>query len=499
MTWSRYVWGMLLEVLRAVLPICGLLWVLKVTLRGILSNNVTDLVEEMRGTMPILIGIGSMVVGLSLFLKGLEFSLLPLSENVGTTLPRRARLSLIGLFSLLLGALAALAEPDLKVYVEKAKGLLGDQANPTVLMILSATGTAVGFTLGILRIAFRWHFARVFVPCVILACGLTLFCPKPLSLAAWDVSPVISGAVTVPLFLALGIGLASIVGGENAGMAGFGLVTLASLGPVVALLLYGAIFVRATPGVFVSSAEPLNPENSLSGIEKILEGGGEVLSVIVPVYVFLMFFQRFILRSPIRHMTGVLVGVGVIVVGLVFFLEGLELGFFPLVKEVGELLPSVVPIGAVVVGVCVVLGLVCTFAEPSVMVFARQIEEVTAGALPRNFLLVALGVGVAFGFGIGIFRIWWNVPLPYVLLPFLVLGSLLTWVVRERYALIAWDSMGVTSGSITVPFFLSMGLGVASAVSSEASAAGLGLVTMASVGPVLSVLGVGVIFKGERR
>lgn len=499
MRWGHYVGRMLSEVLRAVLPICVLLLALKAILGGIQSHSVRGFVEGMRGTGRILVGIGAVVVGLSLFLKGLEFSLLPLGENVGTTLPRRAHLPLMGLFSLLLGALAALAEPDLRVYVEKVVELLGGRVDSTVLRVLSAAGTAVGFTVGILRIVFRWRFAVVFVPAMVLACGLTLFCPKPLSLAAWDVSPVISGAVTVPLFLALGVGLASVVGGENAGMAGFGLVTLASLGPVVAFLLYGVLCARGEPLVSVEWVGPGNSENSLSGVGNVLEVGGEVLGVIAPVYVFLMFFQRVILRSPIRHATTVWVGVGVIVGGLVLFFEGLEVGFFPLAKGVGELLPSVVPKGGVVVGVCVVLGLVCTFAEPSVMVFTRQIEEATAGALPRHFLLGALGVGVAFGFGVGILRIWLNVSLPYVLLPLLGLGSLLTWTTRDRYAMIAWDSMGVASGSVTVPFFLSVGLGVASAVSSEASSMGLGLVTMASVGPVLSVLWIGVILRGDRR
>lgn len=534
MTWGRYLWSMFSEVLRAVLPICVLLLALKAALLGVQSQSLTGIFDGMGGTVLILIGIAIVVAGLSFFLKGLEFSLIPLSENLGTTLPNKAHMPLIALFSLLLGALAAVAEPDLKVYVDKAIELLGGQMSATTLVAVSAVGTAVGFALGILRIAFRWRFAYVFVPIALLACALTLVCPKPLNLAAWDVSPVISGAVTVPLFLALGIGLGTVMGGENAGMAGFGLVTLASLGPVVALLLYGAVVLRGAEAP--SSAEPVaavtapaepsvapptesemaqleaegeaqmaaeadapaETEHASFDLATIIELAREVLMVIVPVYAFLMFFQKVVLRSPIRHLTAVLVGVGVIVVGLVLFLEGLESGFFPLVEGVGTLLPKAVPIAAVVVGSCVVLGLVCTFAEPSVMVFARQIEEATAGAIHKGFMLVALGVGVAFGFGIGILRIWLDIPLPYVLLPILVVEALLTLITMERYAMIAWDSMGVASGSVTVPFFLAMGLGIASAVSPDAASAGLGLVTMASVGPVLSVLCVGLVVGRHR-
>jgi hypothetical protein len=108
---------------------------------------------------------------------------------------------------------------------------------------------------------------------------------------------------------------------------------------------------------------------------------------------------------------------------------------------------------------------------------------------------------VAFGFGLGVTALWFGLPLPAVLLPLLALEAGLSFLAAERFALLAWDAMGVASGAITVPFFMAMGLGLASASPrAPGAAAGLGLVIMASAGPVLSLLLVGVAAgRGEPR
>ena len=504
---GRFLWALVAEVVRAVLPIVALLFVLRAILLAVqLRGLAPAAAPAFSGAFSLLAGLALVIVGLSGFLKGLEFSLLPLGRGIGAALPQKTRLGAIIAFSLVLGALAAVAEPDLKVYADQAVGLMGGTIARTTLMALVAAGAGVGLALGIARIALRIRLAFMLLPLLLLACILTLFCPKPLNLAAWDIAPVVSGAVTVPLFLALGLGLAAVMGGENPGMAGFGLVTLASLGPVLALLLYGAVALReppdaregAPPGRAIAaetrgggSADVAHEERSFVG--ETLATAGSVLRVIVPVYAFLLGFQALVLRGGLHDLRAVFVGLGILVAGLVLFFQGLEGGFLALVESVGRILPAAAPTPLVFIPVCVGLALVVTFAEPAVLVFARQIEEVTSGAIHRSFLLAVLGAGLAFGFGLGILRIWLGVPLPAFLLPVLLVELALTCVVPERYALIAWDALGVASGTVTVPFFMALGIGIASAVSSEASTAGLGLVMMASVGPVLSVQLVGLV------
>jgi len=506
MPWLRYLRSIFSEAARAVLPICLLLLIFKAVFLGLTSPSLAQVVRGMSDTLLIAAGALLIVFGLSLFLQGLEHSLLPLGRNVGSALPQTARLWAIILFSLLLGALATVAEPDLKVYVDKTLMILGGRVGRTGLMAGVATGAALGLTLGILRIALRIRFVYVLLPLVFSAGVLTLFCPSPLNLSAWDFAPVVSGSVTVPLFLALGIGLAAVLGGESPGTAGFGLITLASLGPVIAVLILGLTSARGLPlkpapnsnmanlAPQVEAAPASRPDQA-SFLEpgKLLRTAGHVLQIIVPVYLFLFLFQRLVLKRSVHNLAAVITGGGMMVFGLVPFFEGLESGFFPLAEGVGRVMPQAVPAAWANIGLCLVLGMAVTFAEPAVLVFAKQVEKATAGAVPRRFLYLVLGVGVAIGFGLGVTVIWFNLPLPAVLLPVLTVELILTFLAPERYALLAWDALGVTSGAITVPFFMAMGLGLSSSVRQGAGLAGLGLIIMASVGPVLSLLVVGVI------
>jgi len=506
MSWRPYLRSIFSEAARAVLPICLLLIILKAIFLALTAASSDAFLLGMRGTLLLSAGVLLIVFGLSFFLQGLEHSLLPLGRTVGSTLPQTARLWSIMLFALVLGALATIAEPDLKVYVDKTIGLLGGRVGRTGLMAAVAGGAAVGLALGILRIALRLRFVYILLPMVFVAGALTVFCPHPLNLVSWDFAPVVSGSVTVPLFLALGLGLAAVMGGEGSGTAGFGLVSLASLGPVIAVLILGLALgggrpaadpagFRGTPAVQAApSGDPQLPDQkSFLSPADLARTAGHVLRIIVPVYIFLFVFQRFFLKRPIHDLAAVFAGVGVLVFGLVLFFKGLESGFFPLTEGVGRIMPRAVPAAWMDIGLCLVLGLAVTFAEPAVLVFSKQVEKATAGAVPRSFMYIVLGVGVAFGFGLGIAVVWFGVSLPAVLLPVLALELVLTFFSAERFALLAWDALGVTSGAITVPFFMAMGLGIASSVRGGAAMAGLGLVIMASVGPVLSLLVVGVI------
>jgi|GEM_PF-1459876 len=533
MSWLRYLRSLFAESAQAVLPICLLLFVLKAVFLMATAGSFADAVRGMGDSLLLVAGVLLIVFGLSFFLQGLDHSLLPLGRDLGSTLPRTARLWLIIVFSLALGALAAVAEPDLKVYVDKTLPLLGGGVGRTVLMAAVALGSAAGLALGILRIALRLRFIYVLLPLIASAGILTLVCPKPLNLASWDIAPVISGAVTVPLFLALGIGLGAVMSSDNPGTSGFGLITLASLGPVIAVLILGAVSaggpreMAVQPGVSLGeNARPATLAQTEGGVAsgeqpgqgsipqavelptgqnegrgrpffsaaRLLETAWQILRIILPVYLFLILFQRLVMRNPVRHLRAVFVGVGVLIVGLVLFIEGLEAGFFPLTQGVGRSMPRVVPWAWADIGLCLILGLAVTFAEPAVLVFAKQVEKATAGALSRRFLYVILGVGVAFGFGLGIAVIWFGLPLAAILLFVLAVEVVFSFFAAERYALLAWDAMGVASGTITVPFFMAMGMGLAASSPRGAeAAAGLGLVIMASAGPVLSMLIVGIV------
>jgi hypothetical protein len=115
----------------------------------------------------------------------------------------------------------------------------------------------------------------------------------------------------------------------------------------------------------------------------------------------------------------------------------------------------------------------------------------------KNMLMMAVSIGVGFGISLGVLKIIFEIPISYLLLPGYALGILLTTFSSEEFVNVAWDSAGVTTGPITVPLVLAMGLGFGNAVQ---AVEGFGILSMASICPILSVLimGLWIQFKTRR-
>ncbi|MBT5876503.1 MAG: DUF1538 domain-containing protein, partial [Candidatus Latescibacteria bacterium] len=137
-----------------------------------------------------------------------------------------------------------------------------------------------------------------------------------------------------------------------------------------------------------------------------------------------------------------------------------------------------------------ILGYGATLAEPALNALGLTVEEITAGAFKKNLLMQAVAGGVAVGIGSGITKIIFDIPLIYMLIPPYLLLIVLTLVSSEKFVNIGWDSAGVTTGPITVPLVLAMGIGVGNTVG---IVEGFGIISMASVFPIISVLSLGII------
>lgn len=227
----KYLLPAMKEVILAVVPVSLFLLLFQIV---ILKSPVRDFHK-------VVIGLTLTIFGMRLFLSSLNTGLIPLGENVGATLPQKATLWLIIVFSLIIGYVAALAEPSLLVFAKKIEDLTSGAMSKNLIMHSVAAGLSMGFVLGILRIVYRGSFVLFLIPLVILLALLSYLSPEKYALIAWDAAGVASGAVTVPLFLAVGIGTASVIGGTSSAMAGFGLITLSAFGPVLVMLVMGIV------------------------------------------------------------------------------------------------------------------------------------------------------------------------------------------------------------------------------------------------------------------
>ncbi len=225
------------EVLRSLWPIVAILFVFQyLTLR-----------QAVEHPLQILFGLGWMMLGLMLFLAGLRMGLMPLAENIGTLLPMRFHLKLMMLIAFFLGWGATLAEPTIALLAFAAPPNMNSMPdhplNNSLLPHAIGCGVGVGLALGMLKIYKRWPLYRIVLPTLVIAAFLSAasqWYGTGYLNVAWDAGAVTTGPVTVPIILALGLGISQVMPGEGrSGMEGFGLVTLASLWPIIMVMLLG--------------------------------------------------------------------------------------------------------------------------------------------------------------------------------------------------------------------------------------------------------------------
>lgn len=217
---------------------------------------------------------------------------------------------------------------------------------------------------------------------------------------------------------------------------------------------------------------------------------------------YLLLFQVFVLRAPVLDFAHIALGILAVVVGLAFFMEGLFLAIMPLGERCGLRLPARAGLGLLVL-FAAVLGITATYAEPAIGFLKAQGSATLPWQAPLLYFMlntgapltvgaVALGVGVAVVLGVFRFLRAWSIkPFLFSVIPALLVLS--WWAARDpRTAAIiglAWDSGGVTTGPVTVPLVIALGLGVSRiAGRGDEPASGLGVVAFASALPVVMVL-----------
>ncbi len=200
-------------------------------------------------------GFVFVLLGMTMFLIGLELALFPVGKSMATQLVAAAQeegaaswtaYRLVYLFAALLGFSTTIAEPSLIAVAHKANEASGGAIAPWGLRVVVALGVALGIVLGTFRIAtgtpLHWYILAGYL----IVAVQTLFAPKMIIPLAYDTGGVTTSTVTVPLVAALGLGLASTIPGRSAVLDGFGLIAFASLLPIITVLGYGQLAQWAT-------------------------------------------------------------------------------------------------------------------------------------------------------------------------------------------------------------------------------------------------------------
>lgn len=224
-----------------------------------------------------------------------------------------------------------------------------------------------------------------------------------------------------------------------------------------------------------------------------------VTIAVVPLAILFLLFQVFLLRLPRREVADILKGAVIAAIGLFLFLLGIAIGFLPFGRLIGEALAALDQIWLFVLA-GLLLGFVTTWGEPAVRILAEQVEEASNGSIRGPMVLLAVCLGVAFWVGLGLIKIAFGIPLPYLLVPGYTLVILLMWRSEQDFVAVAVDAGGVATGPLANTFLLAFALGASAAMEGQNPVIdGLGFVALIALAPIISVMMLGFFFRPKTR
>ena len=219
----------------------------------------------------------------------------------------------------------------------------------------------------------------------------------------------------------------------------------------------------------------------------------EVVKAIMPITIILVIFQFAFIRMPILLFVQFLIGVLFVMIGMCLFLLGVKVGIVPMGEAIGAELPKR---GALpyIIAIAFLIGFAVTVAEPDVIVLSHQVDVVSEGSISNTLLISVIAIGVGFFVSMAIVRVIFGFSIAYLLVAGYTIILILSFFTPPQFIPVAFDSGGVTTGPITVPVILALGIGFSSVLAGKSPLSdGFGLIGLASIGPVIGVMVMGVI------
>lgn len=479
------------EVLASVLPITLIVLILHFTVSPLSYSML----------YAFLLGSALVIVGLTVFLFGIDQGLEPIGHGIGNTMVHLKSYAAIIAVCLVLGFFISYAEPDLNILAGQVDSVTAGQFGRTSMVVVVSVGIAVLMTLGMLRILKGIRLKYVFTAAYGLIFILSLFSSFDFIAIAFDASGATTGAVTVPFMLALAAGISAMKSDSKSGEAdNFGLVGIASAGAILGVLITGLIF-------GIDKLTGTLPEQTITSFSlrdmygyKLLPLAWESFASLLPIIIVYALFQVFAFRQKKNRVLDIVRGLFLTYLGLVVFLLGVNGGFMAVGTEIGIQLASMdsqVP----VLLVALLLGLTTVLAEPAVHVLTHEVEEVTAGSVNRTLVLIFLSVAVGLSILMSALRILVpNLQLWMYLLPGFGIAVILAYFVPELFVGMAFDTGGVASGPMTATFSLAFVQGIAHRVpSADLVADGFGMIAVVAMMPIIAIELLGALYQLKTR
>ena len=471
----------LTETLKAVLPILVIVLLLCFSIAPIPPSIL----------MTFFIGAILLIVGMLFFNVGVDISMTPIGERVGTIITKSKNVILVVIITFIMGAVITISEPDLQVLAQQVLSI------PNIVLIL-AVALGVGFFLviAILRMLIGIPLSHLLLIFYGIVFVLAFFVPRDFLSIAFDSGGVTTGPMTVPFIMAFGVGITAIRSDKHAADDSFGLVALSSVGPILAVLILGMIF---TPDSSEQVSESIPIINNTVDLWKsfAVELPAYIKEIAISLFPIIFFFGIFqLISKDINKRALIKIGVGLLYtyIGLVLFLTGVNVGFMPAGNYLGQTIAGL-SFSWIIVPIGMIIGYFIVSAEPAVFVLTKQVEELTDGAIPAKAMGTALSVGVAASVGLAMIRVLTGISILWLLIPGYFIALILTFFVPKIFTAIAFDSGGVASGPMTATFLLPFAMGACEARGGNIITDAFGIVAMVAMTPLITIQIMGLIFQ----
>lgn len=442
-----------------------------------------------------LLGALIIILGLGIFLWGADIGISSIGTTMGEHVARSKTVFQVVFLGFLLGFLITVAEPDLLILANQVSTAMGGTIAPTFIVGVVSVGVGVLVAIGFLRILFNIKFSRIFTIIYSIIFIIFIFVSEEFQAIAFDASGATTGAMTTPFILAMGLGVSKLKGSSAGEEDSFGLVGMASAGPILAImimsLVLGADKIQGTAEVFQPARGIVAPiadtfKHTLT----------ESLIALLPITLLFVIMNAIKFKLPKRQFYRTMKGMIYTYIGLVLFLTGVNAGFFDVARIMGMEIAALgykflLPLLGIIIGMVVVL------AEPAVYVLSNQVEEVTSGYIPKKMILTTLSIGVAIAVGLSMLRIVIpELKIWMMLVPGFIIALILSHFVPPLFVGIAFDSGGVASGPMTATFVLAFTQGAADKIATaNVLVDGFGVIAMVAMMPIIAIMVLGMLFK----
>ena len=451
-----------------------------------------------------------LIVGLTIFLLGVDLGIQPMGERTGAELTKTKSLSYLLVTAFIIGFVVTIAEPDIQVFADQVRGVFPFVQKLAFTYII-AGGVGLFLMLGLLRTVTNLSLKWTLFICYTILFVLIFFAQDSFTAIAFDSGGATTGPMTVPFIMALGLGVSSVRAGKQDNS--FGLTGISSIGPVLAVVVYAIVIshndssqvcatnlVRSQSDRLPELVEGLEgPANELlhstSIVKQVLY---ESFTSIAPLFIMFIVFQFLLLKMTARQVIRMIIGFIYSFAGLAIFLGGVYGGFMQAGEELGRAFGALAFAKGgwwtfLLILTGLLLGAIIVCAEPAVWCLSEQVESVSGGTIKRKMLLVFLSVGTAVAIGLAMWRAIAGFNIKWLLIPGYAVSMLLMLFCPELFTGIAFDSGGVASGPLTSTFVLSFALGAAN--SSGGSSDSFGVIALVAMMPLIAIQIMGIIYK----